>query len=307
MNIIDTHTDTITTLMDANEHLYKNNQHISIENLLAYDKKGIYFSIWLNKKRRETPYLETKKAIEFYYKELLENEHYITHCNSFSEFNNAFQNNKIASILCLEGGEAIEDNIDNLYRLHDMGVRLLTLTWNNDNNLGSGVLGADRGLTNFGRVVIKKSNELNLIIDISHLNKKGFFNVIDLTNKPIIASHSNVFNIHNSKRNLDDECLLELKNTKSYVSVTIHSPFIDGNEKTDIEKLLPHIDYLLNKLGEDFISIGTDFDGTNLLPKKINNISNLKSLYNLLKTTYNTDIANKIFYQNQLNFLKSVL
>ncbi len=307
MNLIDTHVDTITTLMDCNQELNKNDQHISIDRLHTFDKKGIYFSIWLSQSRRDNPYIETLKAIDYYYNQLEINSNFIKHANTFTDFNDIFDEGKTASILCLEGGEAVEGNIDNLYALHEKGVRLLTLTWNNDNAIGSGVLGSDNGLTDFGKDLIRKSNNLNLAIDISHLNRKGFFDVVNLTEKPIIASHSNCYSIHNAKRNLHDDQLQELRNLKSYVSFTIHSPFVNGENSCTLENLLPHIDHLLNKLGEDYVSIGTDFDGTTLLPCEIYNISSLNTLYNLLERTYNTDIANKIFYQNQLNFLSKII
>ncbi len=307
MNLIDTHVDTITTLMDNKEFFLNNNCHISLDRLSTYDKKGIYFAIWLSIERRKNAFAETIKAIDFYHKELAENQNFIAHSNNFSEFNNTFNSGKVASILGLEGGEALEGNIDNLYTLHDKGVRLITLTWNNDNEIGSGVLGKDEGLTSFGKNVVKKMNNLNMILDISHLNRKGFFDVVELTEKPILASHSNAYSIHSSKRNLFDDQLDALKNINSYVSFTIHSPFINGDNKCSINDTLRHIDHLINKLGEDFVSIGTDFDGTNFLPCEINNISDLFLLYNLLKKTYNTEIANKIFYQNQLNFLKKVI
>ncbi len=307
MNIIDTHVDTITTLMDCDQELKTNSQHISIDKLNTFDKKGIYFSIWLSQNRRENPYAETLKAIDFYNNQLAINKDHIAHANTFSEFNSTFSKGKVASLLCLEGGEAIEGNMDNLYSLHEKGVRLLTLTWNNDNAIGSGVLGSDKGLTDFGKELIKKSNNLKLAIDVSHINRKGFFDVVNLTEKPIIASHSNCFSINSSSRNLHNDQLHELKNLKSYVSFTIHSPFINGENSCRLEKLLPHIDNLLNKLGEDYVSIGTDFDGTSALPCEINNISSLNALYNLLETTYNTDIVNKIFYKNQLNFLSKII
>ncbi len=307
MNLIDTHVDTITTLLDNKQFLLDNTNHISLNKLSTFEKKGIYFAIWLSEERRKNSFAETINAINFYYNEIEQNKTLISHANNYQEFDDIFNSGKVASILGLEGGEAIEGNFDNLFTLYSMGVRLITLTWNNDNEIGSGVLGSDRGLTAFGKTFVKKLNDMNIILDVSHLNRKGFFDVIDLTQKPLLASHSNSYAIHSSKRNLFDDQLEELKNTKSYVSFTIHSPFINGTDNCNTNDILRHIDHLLNKLGEDFVSIGTDFDGTNFLPCEINNISDLILLYNLVKKTYNTEITNKIFYKNQLDFLKKVI
>ncbi len=307
MNIIDTHTDTITTLMNTKESLQNNSGHISLDKLCFYEKKGIYFSIWLSKQKKLDPYFETKKAINFYFNEINKNKHLISHANTFNEFINIFNSKKIASLLCIEGGEALDGNIENLQNLYNLGVRLLTITWNNDNALGSGVLGQNIGLTNLGKEVVLHSNNSNMILDISHLNTLGFYDVLELSTKPVIASHSNCYSIYSTKRNLSDEQLKALHQTKSYVSFTLHSPFINGINNCNEKDILLHIEHLITILGEDYVSFGSDFDGTNSLPCEINSICDLSTLYNLIEKTYNKTIANKIFYENQLNFLKKVL
>lgn len=307
MNLIDTHIDTFSTLIDKNEPFSKNKSHVSVDLLNNYNKKGIYCAIWLNEQRRKNAYQETIECIDFYYNQLELNNSSISHCNNFEEFKNTFNSGKIASLLCLEGAESIEGSMDLFYNLYEKGVRLITLTWNNDNAVASGILGSSYGLTEFGKSIVKEMNKLNMIIDVSHLNEKGFFDCIDLATKPIIASHSNCYRIHDNVRNLNDAQLKELKNTGSYVSVNLHTPFISNTNTATIYDLLRHIDYLINFLGEDFISIGSDFDGTKSLPTNITNIGSLSLLYNLLKNTYNSTIADKIFYLNQLEFLRKTL
>lgn len=307
MNLIDTHIDTFSMLIDKNETFFKNTSHVSVDLLNTYDKKGIYSAIWLNDRRAKNPYKETINCMDFYYNQIELNKSSISHCNNYNEFINTFNSGKIASILCLEGAESIEGSMDLFYDLYEKGIRLMTLTWNNDNAVASGVLGSPNGLTEFGKAIVKEMNKLNMIIDISHLNEKGFFDCIDLATKPLIASHSNCYHVHYHIRNLKDDQLKELKNTGSYVSVNLHSPFVSGKNKATIDDVLKHIDYLINFLGEDFVAIGSDFDGTENTPINITNISALSSLYNLLKNTYNSTIADKIFYQNQLEFLRKTL
>lgn len=307
MNIIDTHVDTITYIMDKNEGLLKNNANVSLEDFSIFDKKGIYFAIWLSQNKKHNAFSETMKAIEYYYKEINTNKTLIKHSNTFKEFKTAFDEKLLASLLCIEGGESLEGNLDNLYKFHEIGVRLLTLTWNNENEFASGVLGKNTGLTSLGKDLIREVNKIDFGIDISHLNEKGFYDVINLTQKPIIATHSNSYDICNSKRNLSNDQLIALKSINSYVSLTIHSPFVNGTENCSISDLLFHIDKLLNILGENFISIGTDFDGSSFLPNEIKTISDIRSLYNIVEKTYNTVIANKIFYKNQLRFLRQII
>lgn len=307
MNIIDTHVDTITKLFDINGSIKTNNLNVSTDFLDYYEKKGINFAIWLDKLKRNNAYESTVKIINFYYEQVEKNSTLIHHCNNYDEYEKTFNNGIISSILSLEGGDALEGSIEKFYNLYEMGIRLLTLTWNYDNTLGCGVFGSNKGLTDFGKHIIKLSNDLNMIIDVSHINEKGFFDVIDLTTKPIIATHSNAYYVQNNIRNLKDNQLAEIKNTKSYVSVTLHCPFVNGKNTCTLSDVIKHIDYLLNFLGEDFICIGSDFDGTDEFPSGLTDIKQCHLLYNLIEKTYNTLIADKIFYLNQLNFLQKVL
>lgn len=305
MNIIDTHADTITTLFDKKSDFSDKETGISNHTLSIYDKKAIYFALWLDKEKRKTPFKSTIELINFYYETIKTAN--IIHVDDYDSFITSFNNNSITSILALEGAEAIEDNIENLYTFHSLGVRLITLTWNNKNYVASGASIEDSGLTSFGKTVIKEMERLHMIIDVSHLNRKSFSDVMATITKPVIASHSNAYDICPSNRNLTYDELLELKKTKSYVSVTLHTPFVKSAKSCTIDDLIFHIDYLMNVIGEDYVSIGTDFDGTDKFPCKISNISDISILYNLLEKKYNKLIANKILYLNQLNFLKSIL
>lgn len=305
MNIIDTHADTITTLFDKKSNFSDSDMGISSNSLSSYDKKAVYFALWLDKEKRKSPFKSTIELIKFYYETIKHAN--IIHANDYNSFITAFDNNAITSILGIEGAEAIENDIDNLYMLHSEGVRLITLTWNNKNLVATGSSTEDSGLTPFGKTVIKEMEKLNMIIDVSHLNRKSFSDVMDIVTKPVIASHSNAYDICPCNRNLTLSELLMLRQTNSYVSITLHTPFITKGKSCTINDIILHIDYLMNVIGEDYVSIGTDFDGTDKLPCKISNISDISNLYNLLEKKYNKLIANKIFYLNQLNYLKSIL
>ncbi len=306
---VDGHCDTITKIMEQKEKLYKNNCHIDIERLRQFNIPVQFFAIWLDKEKIKTPYDSTIKAIKFYEKEIKANNKYISHCNSYDDICKNQLEKKASSILTIEGGEALENNINNLYNLYNIGVRGITLTWNNKNCIGAGISNEDEGLTKFGFEVIKVMNELNMIIDISHLNEKGFWDVVKSSKKPFIASHSNSYTICEHKRNLKDEQLLAIKEVNGLVGINLHLPFLskDKNKDCGFEYILRHIDYIIELIGSDNICLGCDFDGTNYLSYDTQGVESLTYINHWIKIYFGNEIAEKIMFKNYMNFLKKNL
>ncbi len=307
---VDGHCDTIIGLMDNNKELYKNDLHIDIERLKKFGTPTQIFAIWLNEERLLTPYNSTVQAIKFYKNELKKNKEFISHCNNFEDIKNNIQNGKISSLLALEGAEALENNIDNLHSFHNQGVKSLTLTWNNENCAGYGVgSNINKGLKPFGLELVKEMNNLNMLIDISHLNEKGFWDVYKNSTKPFFASHSNSFSMCNHVRNLNDDQLKAIKEVGGVVGLNLHVPFLNTDENRDsgIEYILRHIDYMLELMGEDNIVFGCDLDGTNYLPYDVPNVSRLKYIKHWIEVYFGQEIANKIAYDNYLKFLEKNL
>ncbi len=307
---IDGHCDTITKIMEKRESLYKNNCNIDIERLKKFSEPVQFFAIWLDDKKIKTPYDSTISAIKFYKKEINKNKKHITHCNSFNEINKNKQNKKISSILTVEGGETLENDINNLYNLYDMGVRGLTLTWNNKNCIGNGVCGdKNEGLSEFGFEVIKVMNELNMIIDVSHLNEAGFWDVYNNSKKPFIASHSNSYEICKHKRNLNDKQLLAIKEVGGIVGINLHLPFLSEEKNKDcgFEYILRHIDYMISLMGTNNICLGCDFDGTNYLAYDTQGIESLYYINHWVKIYFGEEVAEKIMYKNYMKYLKENL
>ncbi len=308
MKLIDTHVDTLTLLMEKGEELFTNTGHISIENLKKFKNSAIFFAIWLDKKSRENPFVSTMKVIDFYYEQLNKNKDHISHTNNYKTLLNNWDNDKISSLLSLEGSEALDGDLSNLQKFYDVGVRSLTLTWNNSNFVGHGSLSKnDLGLTDYGKKLVAMCNELNILVDISHINKKGFYDTIETTTKPLIATHSNAYTICEHPRNLTDNQIKELKKIGGILGLTYHVPFVCNHKDYEFEIFIKHLDHVMNIMGEDNVCLGSDFDGTDLLPCKIKNVSDNIPLYYFIKKAYNSTIADKIFYKNQLNFLKNNL
>lgn len=292
--IFDCHCDTITKAMWSQQNIYKNNLHIDIEKLKTFEKAVQVFAIWLDEKYLSEAYKNTLKTIDFYNSQLEEYKEYIS-----LNINN---DDKIGAILSIEGGEAIEGSLEKLRVFYEKGVRLMTLTWNYKNEIGNGALsGFDEGLSDFGKRVIKEMNSLNMIIDVSHLNVNGFWDVYKNTEKPFIATHSNSFSVCSHPRNLNDDQLKAIAEANSMVGVNLYPVFVDG-DKGSLDNIIRHFDYIMNIIGDRNIGIGCDFDGISICPENISDVTELYVLYNRVKEVWGRELADNIFYNNMFNF-----
>ena len=234
-------------------------------------------------------------------------------CKNSKDIKDSINNNRIAIILHIEGAEAISENFDSLDILYSLGIRSIGPVWSRSNIFGHGVPfsfpsspDTGPGLTDLGKELIKKCNELNIIIDLSHLNEKGFWDVAKISTSPLVATHSNAHQICPHSRNLTNKQLEAIKDSNGIVGLNLATAFLrtDGKmeEDTNLEIILRHFDHLINILGEDKVAIGSDFDGAKV-PLKIKNLEGMNVLKEfLLNSGYNKNLVIKLFSQNWLNF-----
>lgn len=291
--IFDCHCDTITKAMWSQQNIYKNNLHIDIEKLQSFKKAVQIFAIWLDKPYLDSAYDNTLKAIDFYNSQLKEYKEFIS---------KNINDDKIGAILSIEGGEAIEGSIEKLRNFYEKGVRLMTLTWNYKNEIGSGALsGFYEGLTDFGKKVVMEMNRLNMIVDVSHLNVNGFWDVYNISEKPFIATHSNSHTVCPHPRNLNDDQLKAIAESNSMVGINLYPMFVDG-DKGRLDNIIRHFDYVMNIIGDKNIGIGCDFDGISICPENIDDVTKLYILYDRITEIWGGELADNILYNNMLNF-----
>jgi len=221
-----------------------------------------------------------------------------------------FREDKINAILALEGASPIIDDINNLYAYHKLGVRLITLTWNHRNFVADGVsVGANAGITEFGRQVIKEMEKLKIIVDVSHLNERGFKDLCEIATKPFIASHSNAFSVMPHSRNLKDYQIEEIVNRKGFIGINFYSDFIaeSGHLEILIDKLLEHVSYFLDKGAKDVLGLGADFDGIDRSP--FEDVSGYEKFADLLSTRLNLSdgTIEKIMSKNLIEYILKML
>lgn len=210
---------------------------------------------------------------------------------------------RCALLLAVEGGAVLAGKIKNVDYLADAGVRMMTLVWNGSNELGSGH-STDQGLTAFGREVIKRMEEKQMIVDVSHLNDRGFEELCQIAEKPFIATHSNLRSVASHKRNLTHEQFGELVRRKGLVGINLHQPFLADNKKGTVDVMYRHIYQMLELGGEDVIACGSDFDGADINPGLDTPVKFATSAEYLIKKGISEAVAKKIFFDNALAFFR---
>jgi membrane dipeptidase len=234
---------------------------------------------------------------------------------SVAEARLAIADGKLAIILHIEGVECLKTDLSNLHGLYQAGLRSLGPVWSRKNDFGDGVPmnfpsspDTGTGLTDAGRDLIRACNTMGIMVDLSHITEKGFWDVARLSTKPLVASHSNVHAICPSPRNLTDRQLEAIRASGGLVGINFHVGFLrpDGqqNAATDLDQVVAHTDYLLEKLGEDGVALGSDFDGCTV-PDAIGDAAGLPHLIDRYRLAgYGEELIRKIAAENWLSLLE---
>lgn len=292
--IFDTHSDTMSELLNRGERLAENNMQIDMKRLSEYKSYTQVFAAFIDPEYKDNAMERAREIIDNFYRETKENG--ISVCKNYSDWENA--NTPVKAFLSLEGGEPIK-TLDDLETLYNLGVRMIALTWNFKNQLACGVcVNEDTGLTEFGKKVVRKMNCMGIIPDVSHLSPKSFWDVAQISNRPIIASHSCSEAVHDHIRNLTDEQFVKIKEMRGVVGINFYPEFL-GEDISDIAR---HIDRFLSLGGEDNIGLGSDFDGVERLPRGICGVQDMDKVIKSLP--YETDLREKIAYRNFLRLFK---
>ncbi len=181
----------------------------------------------------------------------------------------------LAAIFHIEGAEAIDTHFDSLHTLHAAGLRSLGLVWSRPNKFGHGVpfsfpksSNIGPGLTKAGKRLVKECNQLKIMVDLSHLNAKGFWDVAKISDAPLVATHSNAHALCRSPRNLTNKQLDAIKETNGMVGINFHVGFLreDGrfNQPTSLSEIVRHMRYIADRIGIDHVGFGSDFDGATM-------------------------------------------
>ncbi|HEY6951372.1 MAG TPA: membrane dipeptidase [Bacteroidota bacterium] len=217
---------------------------------------------------------------------------------------------KIAGVLLLEGGHCIMDDLEKLRYFYARGVRCMTITWNNSTSWAvsaKDTRSATIGLSDFGKQVIRTMDSLGMIIDVSHVGKKTVDDILAIASGPVIASHSGCAALDNHYRNLTDDQIRAIAATGGVIGVVFYPPFLSSSGSVTVETVANHIDHIRNLVGIDYIALGSDFDGIEVTPAGLEDVSRFPALTNvLLRRGYSGEDVRKILGGNFMRVFRTV-
>lgn len=186
---------------------------------------------------------------------------------------------RVGFLLGLEGGAPLGGNPGILHQMFRLGLRLLGLVWNNRNDLADGVGVEDgRGLTDQGREIVVTAEDLGMVLDLAHLNRRGFWEVMEIVRQPPVVSHANAGAVCNHRRNLDDDQLRAVAARGGVIGINLYPPFLTDAPTASIDDVLRHLGHMLDIAGLESIALGLDFDGIEATPADLPDITALPLL-----------------------------
>jgi len=265
--VFDGHCDTLLAALDGERTLGERSLegHIDLPRLREGGVTAQVFAMYV-----EPKYLpagaakQTLRMLDVLFGELEANADFLVLATGAGDIEKAKMAGQVAAVIGMEGAEALEGDLGLLRVFHHLGLRVLTVVWSRRNQAADGVSESRTGggLTTFGEQLVRECNRLGIILDISHLAAAGVRDVLELSTRPVIASHSNAFALCAHARNLTDEQLVALAKTNGVACVTFVPPFItEQGEGASLGKLLDHIDHIVGVIGSDHVGLGSDFDG----------------------------------------------
>ncbi len=291
-SLFDLHCDTAHELYTKHCALYTNDLHIDLDRLRRFDKAVQVFAVWTPDDLTGSARFDNAcRVIDNFTKELQKNADRIVLCRSYADILSAHEQGKVAAILGIEGGGVFDGTLENIDILHALGVRIVTVTWNGPNELACGVPD-EGGLTEFGRAALTRMANLGIIVDLSHANRQSFDEITAFYQGPLIASHSNAFEICDHVRNLTPAARQKL----GLIGLNLYPPFVG-------EDILPHIE----AMRDCPLALGCDFDGVSALPDGIAGVQDLPKLYGRIAERFGAEFANHVFFNNAMEYMKNYL
>lgn len=273
-SVFDAHCDTLCKLLDMGGMIENNPYHINKQYMDKYKKYTQIFACYIAPEYAVSAYDRCMKLIDTFY------------------------HNNISGILSIEGGECFT-SLSAVRIFYRLGVRIATLTWNGSNHLAGGADDTSKGLTQFGKRVTEEMERVGMLLDVSHLNDRSFYDVAEVWKKPLVATHSSARSICAHRRNLTDEMFNIIKNSNGCVGINFYPPFLVNEGIATVDDIIKHIEHFMGLGGENHIGIGADFDGVDCLPEGIENCKDTYKVFERLgQLNYTDEQIEKISHKN---------
>ena len=329
MKVVDMHCDTISELFKARERgeagsIFDNQLHIDLNKM----KKGDYFlqnfAMFVHLGREQDPFHYAMKLVDFFYTELGRYEDQIGIVKSWNDIEENRRQGRMSAMLTLEEGGICKGDMACLRDFYRLGARMMTITWNFPNELGfpngkdesvspaRAVPDTEHGLTETGIAFLEEMERLGMIIDISHLNDAGIWDVFRYTRKPFVASHSNARALAGHPRNLTDEMIRALADRGGVAGINYFDAFVkdrvDGKAALSLcRDMVAHMKHMKQVGGIGCIGLGSDFDGFGS-PVEMKDCSGMQLLADeMSREGFSTGEIEAVFSENVLRVYKELL
>ncbi|MGM9662201.1 MAG: dipeptidase [Oscillospiraceae bacterium] len=299
----DAHCDTLSRR--DNPPLRENGGQLDLKRLGAFACAGQVFAIFANAGHFAPGALlpECRRQHERFVSELAKNSDLAVQCRTAAEAEAAFRAHKTAALLSIEGAELLNCDPGLLAEAESWGVRMLNLTWNHPNALsGANIREAERGLSAQGRDFVREAERRHILMDVSHLSERGFWDLMEVSSAPAVASHSNLKALCDHPRNLTDAQFKALVEKRGFVGLNVFAAFV--GERPDMDALVAHVERAWELGGEDTLGLGGDWDGCDVLAAGFAGVQDLPRLYEALQRRNHSDaLLYKLFCGNLLRVL----
>ena len=305
----DGHCDTVSRCERLGRPLRENDGHLDLTRLAAYDKAAQFFAIYrdLADAPADGMFAACGRQQALFARELARSGDIAVQCRTAEEVRRANAAGKIAAILSCEGAELLDCDPDNLDWARDVGVKAINLTWNHANLIaGSHASEPERGLSARGIAFVRRAQGLGILMDVSHCSDAAFWDLMAITEKPVIASHSNARAVCGHTRNLTDGMFRALIETGGVAGINFWAGFVAPADTPTMDDILRHIDHFMELGGEKHIGIGADLDGCERLSGDMEGVQDLPLLWEALsRHGYGDALLEDIFYNNFLRVLEA--
>ena len=308
MRYFDLHCDTMTECSLRGIPLRENELHVNLEKARALDTFVQCYAVWIpDDLRGEAAFDRFCRVAKTFREEIDRNSDLLMQCGKAEDLLEAETKHLHGAVLTVENGAALGGKLENVTVWKELGVKMCTLTWNGENELGRGVRASGTGgLTDFGKEAIREFEKAGIIVDISHASPELFWDVVQTSKKPLVASHSNAQVLCKHPRNLTDEQFNAVKASGGLVGINFFTAFLnDVPEQASMEDILRHTEHFLSLGGEDTLAMGGDMDGSAMPEDMADGLGGIPRLYELfLRHNYSETLLDKLFYGNAARFFQ---
>ncbi|MGE5589653.1 MAG: dipeptidase [Bacillota bacterium] len=312
--VVDTHADSIMAVLAGERRLTDRSEkgHVDFPRLAEGGVTLQVLACYIEEEYKpERALPQALRMIDAIYREVEASQGKAVIAYTVADAERAAAEGRRAVMISLEGGEPVGTDLAIVRMLYRLGVRLVGLTWNQRNAIadGAGEVRTRGGLTTFGVELIKEMNRLGMVVDVSHLSEPGFWDVLEVTRQPIMATHSNARALCDHPRNLTDEQIRALARNGGVMGMNFFPGFLDTDKgKATLQRVLDHVDHIVQLVGPAHVGIGADFDGIGSTPAGLEDVTRLPYLtQGLVDRGYGDDDVLAILGGNHMRVLRQVI